>query len=389
MNNEIEKKILNELIDKYEKSKSFTNKNKVTQNFVVKIEKIFPKYNDHAYYDAFVEINDSIKALVRKSLVIAKEKSFNVFNEVKLNVDSIEEAYSYIKRKQKKETNIEILELLEKYKDKNEILNNYCLKQIENISLNKNVQYFNDLNELENILISIENILNVKEETYVRDFSVKFLKDSKTFESISNKVINLLFEYGEYPDKDNILESLNIVKNPTYVNFKGSGILKIKDNVIDLSKLNGDIALSSKLIKDIESIKVTGNKVMTIENLTSFNTELTEGIFYIYLGGFHNQVREEFIKKIGEQNKDIEFYHFGDIDAGGFYIFENLINKTGIDFKPFNMDVGTLKKYNNYTKRLTDNDKERLKKLTSKHFEEVIQYMLENNCKLEQEAVGL
>lgn len=51
------------------------------------------------------------------------------------------------------------------------------------------------------------------------------------------------------------------------------------------------------------------------------------------------------------------------------------------------MDLETLKKYQDYSKKLTDNDRYRLKKLKGREFEEVIDYMLANNCKLEQEAI--
>ena len=56
-------------------------------------------------------------------------------------------------------------------------------------------------------------------------------------------------------------------------------------------------------------------------------------------------------------------------------------------FAPLNMDLGTIKKYKDYTKRLTENDRSRLNNLLGGEFDEVINYMLENDCKLEQEAI--
>ena len=53
------------------------------------------------------------------------------------------------------------------------------------------------------------------------------------------------------------------------------------------------------------------------------------------------------------------------------------------------MDVSTLMNYENYTKKLTENDRIRLQSLRDSEFKEVVEYMLENNCKLEQEALGL
>jgi len=78
-----------------------------------------------------------------------------------------------------------------------------------------------------------------------------------------------------------------------------------------LNQLKGDIAISSSLISSIEGIKVTGRAIITIENLASFNTFNDDKMFAIYLGGYHNKVRRDFIKKAYCQNPDIQFYHFG------------------------------------------------------------------------------
>ena len=88
-----------------------------------------------------------------------------------------------------------------------------------------------------------------------------------------------------------------------------------------------------------------------------------------------------------EINPEVSFFHFGDIDAGGFYIFEHLRQQTGVDFKPYHMDRETLLQYRRYTKKLTENDRKRLKKLVCGRFKDVIDYMLEHDCKLEQEAI--
>ena len=78
----------------------------------------------------------------------------------------------------------------------------------------------------------------------------------------------------------------------------------------------------------------------------------------------------------------------GDIDAGGFYILLHLRRKTGVPFQPYKMDISTLKDNLLYTKKLTDNDRTRLGNLLDSEFKDTISFMLENNCKLEQEALN-
>jgi hypothetical protein len=385
-----EKEIINKLLDKYEKSKSFVGENKVNQRFNVKISSVFPKYTDHSNYEIFQTVNEAVDNLVRASFIIAKANSAHVYSNVILNVDKLEDIYKYIGRKPKKDVNSSVLNLMGIYKEKNQILSKYCETQYERIHSNKAIQFFNnDLEELENILIAVDELLKVDTETFARDFSVKVFKDSKVFERIAGKVVNLIYDFGVFPEKDRILGDLNIVKSPTYVNFKGSGSITINDQKIDLTSLSSDIAISSKMLSDIDRIEVTGKAVITIENLTSFHTFCDKDMLAIYLGGYHNRVRREIIKKIHQQNSQMAFYHFGDIDAGGFYILEHLKKQTGVDFIPFKMDIETLEAYSKYTKKLTDNDKKRLMRLVDGQYHNVINYMLENNCKLEQEAVNV
>ena len=54
------------------------------------------------------------------------------------------------------------------------------------------------------------------------------------------------------------------------------------------------------------------------------------------------------------------------------------------------MNAEYLKKYKQYTKELAENDKVKAKNLIeSGKYKEVLEYMLENNCKLEQEIISL
>lgn len=53
------------------------------------------------------------------------------------------------------------------------------------------------------------------------------------------------------------------------------------------------------------------------------------------------------------------------------------------------MDVKALKSNLRYSKKLTENDKKRLAALADTEFGEIVEFMLKNNCKLEQEAMDL
>ena len=85
-----------------------------------------------------------------------------------------------------------------------------------------------------------------------------------------------------------------------------------------------------------------------------------------------------------------DYYHFGDIDAGGFEIYRDLCEKTHILFKMYYMNLETLQKYEMYGKKLTENDRKRLRELQNqKSLSKIVSYMLERDVKLEQECIEL
>lgn len=390
MSNLIQQTILNKLLDKYEKSVSFIGKNKHQQSFRERIIKLFPKYEDISDFHTFEQVNNAIEELVRLEYISTTKTPANLYEEVELNVIHIEEIYLYLNRTNKRTMHEQLAKLLYRYKDKNIVLQQYCENQLIAIKKNKSVKYFKgNINEYEHLLKALAEVFLVKEETFIREFSIKIFGDSKTFDKIASNVESILLEYGDYPDEENVLAYVNLVKLPSYVFFKGKGKLIINGQVIDCSNFNADIGISMNMIKQIDTIEITGESLITIENLTTFHRYNAPNQFVIYLGGYHNEVRRELLKLMAQQNNMKQFYHFGDIDAGGLYILEHLKRRTGIAFKAYKMDKETLIKYKRYAKPLTDNDKKRLLKLKEQYinYEEVVNYMLENNIKLEQEAI--
>ncbi len=387
-----ESAILNALLDQYERSKSFIGKNVQNQSFNKRITELFQGYPDEANYELFSEVNSQVSSLEREGLITVKRKKrgkidTEVISSVTLVLDKLEQCYHVLGRQPKADKNAAIKKLLNQYCDRTLLLGNYCKEQVKRLSENKKVQYSDDLEKLEQILKVLAEIESIEEETFVRNFSIRVLGDSKAFEHIKAAVVSLLCEYGDYPDKECVLQDLNIVNNPGYVYVKGNGTVTISGQTIDFGRIHGDFGLSSAVLDDIEKVEISASKVITIENLTTFNSFMDKDAFIVYLGGYHNSIRRNMIRKIYENNPDKKYYHYGDIDAGGFYILLDLRRKTGIPFAPLNMNLETIKKYRDYTKKLTENDRTRLKNLLGGEFDEVINYMLENDCKLEQEAI--
>lgn len=237
----------------------------------------------------------------------------------------------------------------------------------------------------------LDSIINLNKETYIRNFSAAVLKDYKKFQnSFRTTIENILFDYTDtVTKKDRILEVYNLFDNPTYVFIKGDIELRYTNSIINLSDIKGGIAIPNSALNDIISIRVNTDNVITVENLTSYHDMDSNNAVFIYLGGFHNLSKQNFLKILFSQNKDKKYFHKGDIDVYGFLILENLKVKTNIPFKPLEMDITTLKKFfeNGLYKELSAIDKKIIIENDLSAYREVIDFMLKNNCKAEQESI--
>ena len=286
-------------------------------------------------------------------------------------------------------------ELAEQVSELKNVYEKYIEAQKARIAENKSVEYMDDMADYKDLWTILFALFELEDDVYIRDLSVKLFSDSKRLEKIKSRAEGLLYKYGEYPDKNLILEEYGLIQTPSHVMVKGNVILHFHDQELNVGMLRGDLAFSTESLRDITKIQVKGSRVITIENLTSFHRfNCSEDEVAIYLGGYHNRVKRAFLKSMYRDNPSVEYRHFGDIDAGGFYIFEHLKRKTGIPFRTLYMDRDTFCRYKKYTKELTPNDRKRIQKLIEKRqssneteYIEVLSTMLKMGRKLEQEAI--
>lgn len=406
--NQIQKKVLQSLLDTYEKSKTFMETNKVNQSFGISVAKIFPRYKDDAEYDFFCDVNESLQELERLSLVHLLKRN-GVIQKAVLNLERLDECYKTLGRIPRKEEQAAIVKIWDEVISENQTgkenlqpLWEYLRAQRERIKNNKNVEFYeHDENDYRDLLKLTAAALSNEQEIFIRTLSIRLFADSKRLERLAPRMEALLFRYGEYEEKESVLEECGIVRTPTYVMIKGNAQICLGAQKIDLSEIEGDLALSTATIKGLKWVEVLGERVVTIENLTSFHEYISGEDFVVYLGGFHNKVKREFLCFLYEQNPQKEYRHFGDIDAGGFYILEHLKRKTGIPFRSLFMDTKVLQTHGGSTVPLTPNDRKRLQALYDElqqkaaegkpmeDYRDTLAFMLEKDCKLEQETVNV
>lgn len=392
--------VLQLLLDQYEKSKTYTGENVKKQTFSISPDKIC-----HNYYDSFADIAEieeferDMEELSRKGLIKLSFQGSEI-SRITAVEEKIPEYYRILDREEKRERLLLERKLYENYMGKCPILDKFCEEQLAKLKKGNKADY--PLKRAEVLLKLTEKILENREELLERELSVRFFGDSKMFEkSYRFAACKILEKYGDYSEELSgvsddrekeliILGEHNIHANPSYIYLRGYGELELKNGTIIKTAPEYPIALSAQAVEGVKQFQVKSSAVMTVENLTTFHRMQSKEIFYIYLSGYHNTLKQYVIKKLAAENPNLKWYHFGDLDPDGFYILEHLKRGTGIEFEAFHMGVAELECYRDFGRELEKNDRKKAESLMEQGlYREELSYMLRENIKLEQEIVSL
>ena len=399
-----DKQVINKLLDTYENSLLSIGKNKRNVKIELRFTRtVLPEYFDESSF-VYENIHIQMRNLEEEGLVriVWKDQKVDyVIQKVQLNMERLTQAYAFVRRTPKCNLEEANQALLEEYcnGEKGEIpitreFDRYLQERLNN---HQPVKEYIELSNIKDTRRLFEALLSVEKNRkpcYIREFSIEHFQDSKYFERIKNQVAKIFRRFhSEYDSMDTteILAEYGIYHTPNYVYLKGDVMVMIDGEPIKLRTLNQGLGISGEDLRKVTFSDLSRIKqVITIENLTTFFRWHEPDSLIIYLGGYHNGIRRTLLKKIYQELPRISYYHFGDIDAGGFSILKDLRNKTGIPFQMYHMDIETLKYYERYGKVLTESDRMRLKEMEKdEELQEVVSYMLLHNVKLEQECVGL
>lgn len=394
--------ILNKLLDTYESSLLFTGENSRT----VHIEFRFGKKEIPAYFEEssqeYEKIHIMMKQLEEKQLIRILWKGNregHIISKVRLNTERLDEVYEYVHRTPKNDMESESLQLLASYtgQDAAPVCRAFAAYLKGRLGEHKSVKEFVDLGDAvgtKQLLDTVQAIETNETQLYIREFSMLHFHDSKAFEKMAGKAVHVFKRFQDgFADlaQDEILAEYGIYHTPNYVYLKGTGDILIGEEKIRLTALKQGLGISGDDIANVRFFDTAAVKrVITIENLTTYFRWWEENSLLVYLGGYHNLVRRELLREIYSCYADARYYHFGDIDAGGFEIYRNLREKTGIPFEMYHMDRRTLQAHEDYCKPLTENDRRRLRDMENREeLKEVVAYMLEHDVKLEQECISM
>jgi len=261
-----------------------------------------------------------------------------------------------------------------------------------------------DPREQQNLLTALRAIAQLDgEEVLERVFSKRYLGDSKYFETCLRTRVTGILDRFQQKSKDltveQILQQAGLFRSSDELLFTGPITIAINGRTIDFTPLKHGAAIGARSVKELEIAGLRADTVITIENKASYLeycSQMDDRTLTVYLAGFPGPMKKLFMKKLYEyaqKNRPaVRFLHWGDIDLGGFRIYIALKDAVPT-LKPYLMDAETLQanrsqcqplsqRYGKLLKRLLEDDDYRV-------FHSVIQVMLQENIRLEQEGIAV
>lgn len=408
------KYILETLIEKYNRSNHFKG-SAITNRKVVMYfnENEFPEY-DVENSDLKGEIHYIVDRLKEKGLVEyewLKGQKGNIIDRVYLVLDNISEVHAEAGIKLKKAILDELLFDISELRNELSIewINMFLDYSTEEIVIRKKYpKYIPKEKEQQILLFAAFKGIQDKgtEELLERIFSRRYLGNSKDFENnIRSKLVPIVRDFmlqGEdIEDKEllqeAVLQQIGIIKSSEELLFYGSISIILNNTILDFDNFIYGSSMNTNMIKNFNVRFINFKKLITIENKASYLayiSKMPKDELVVYLGGFYSPVKRLFLEKIYKFtdlfNLPVEFYHWGDIDYGGFCIFEKLKSQVIRDLQPLNMDIETLSNHIKFCDKIDNDYKCKLKSLLLRDeylvFHNLIQFMVQKGIKLEQEA---
>jgi hypothetical protein len=406
-----QKQILNYLLDKYEGSKHYYGDAAINRRITLKFNsKQFPQY-DLENVEVKAAVHQVVSKLQNQSIIEInwlKHEEGNILDSVNLNIDKIDMAYRLLGRKPKKKIIEETLQKVSKLRAENQTgwICVFLDKMIQEIRNGKNLPKYIP-GEKETLDLLLKTLAGISEkgedEIMERIFSRKYLGGSKIFEKkIRSRLVTIIKKFklndADIEDEE-ALENVGIIKTSEELLFIGPLKAELCGRVIDYAGFCFGAAMNTETIKYFEVAELDVKTVITIENKAAYLEYIKNKNFdsqlIIYLGGFYSPTKRIFLQKIYNYLKKkkipASFYHWGDIDIGGFNIFLQLRDNIIPKLQYLYMDVQTLEEYAEYGDDFNKNYRNKLESIFKKPqyaiFHDVIAEMIKRGIRLEQEAI--
>lgn len=410
---EWKEQLLSKLLDQYEKSVTYVGENKVKQVFSVKPSDIFKGYNkdflppEQLFQEK--EFERLIRQMESEGLIHVVPPNTGILRQICAVPERWEDYYACLNRTEKNILKKRLEEvyhrfcqcdLLEAYgKEKLQTLKNSRARKLDEKKVEKEIT---EAEAIWNLVQFLKENQEKQRTTLEREMSEAVLHDSKQWEKIyRKKVCGILEHTGRYDEplaeleeererQTALLEEFYIYSNPAYIYLKGDARICLEDG--RELRIYHDLPMSIpfETFQKAKSIQIRDAALMTVENLASFHRLEREHIFYLFLSGYHTRTKQALLQRIARENPGLSWHHFGDLDPDGLAIAGHLIRKTGLPFQLCAMSVQELQRFQTYAKPLEAPDRAKAEAMIKQgsSYAGILRYMLEHNCKLEQEIIS-
>lgn len=396
--------LLKLLTQSYRNSKKDAGTNRIKRVTRIKPDRLYRNYYDNdGDMDCIQAVNEAIRECQELGFVTFRERRMSheieqidlVDSEVEAAEQYLKEQYGYTPKTDRIQA---VRRLLDQYEETTPAAAALCGRLRQELEQNQMFHKKQDYIHLGEVLKALVFIERNQQPLYLREASMMIYGSSKYLEEkVLTDVCRELRRYQNRPCEeqemeDEILREYGIEREPVRLCLKGDCEIVFENGrSLSVGLLKGGLEFAVEDLEAIERITIHSRQFLTIENKTSYyRYEATEAVVF-YLGGFLNRFQRDFLKRAWQDNPDLEWYHFGDIDAGGFFIHEHLCRMTGIPFRLLHMSKEELEKeaYRDCLQKLTPHDNQRLQSLKEKDaYRETVEYMLLHQVKLEQEMIS-
>lgn len=412
-----EKEILKRLIEKYEKSRAFTTGIFAKRIALTAIQESWIQERMERPDEKRLFLN-SLDDLKRDGLIDYSWEKYEEGNLVKKiwlipDEKAIRVCYGRLGCTPAKEKADELFKRIGEYLQElnsESPLSHFLKISMEELEKRRRIQgFFTEDQKLnEDILKCLIYMEQNQEEQMERLMSAGLYGDSKYFEKhVKRKVLSIL-RYIKQKESEDVLEDeellreKGIVRWPEILEFTGRIVVCLNDgDVIDYCTQKYGAYINSETVKQIsEVIPEQIRRVMFIENKANYiwyvTHEKSDDELVVFHGGCYSPLKGKWFQKIyvgcQKQKEKIQYFHWSDIDVGGFQIFRRLQRNIVFELEPYKMDVNTLEKYRDdaieiksasYLKKLSELGQN----LEYACFRDVIFVMLKYHIRLEQEKI--
>ncbi len=401
MKTKLADKILHQLIDSYER-----RADPQARRISVKLAKAdFPEYYNEEDASVKRDTNTSLKEWASQNWVAlewVRHEKDNLLKEVTLQIEAIDAIYAYLKRSPKTILQSQLTDLITRYRARLRAESPFrpvLDERLAQLANGKSSQPFDINKRLDNedLLKALVGLDWLESDELERKFSARVLGDSKRLIELKSSLKRLVIK--AYPEWEGLEDkafwsAMQIVANPSHIYVHGRLRFCLQGVEVDTAIFSPDLGLPIEAISQMDIVALEARYLLTIENRTSFYDYVKafphDGLI-LYLGGFPNHARRQFLKRLVEFAPTKPFYHWGDLDYGGLQILAHLRREVQPQIIPLQMDLETLERHAGET--LDSPSRANLARLLKndllRDMVGVIEKMLANNIKrIEQENLA-